>query len=209
MRFVAIILLAVSILMACAHRPVQQDLPRSEGNSVDHSGRRNLTVESSPNAASAPYELQFLDTIIAQHQAVIDMAQLAQTRAGNDGLKSFARTVIAEHQAEVAEMRGLREKYFSGADPAVNIDLPGARDTFAAIDLEKLHDLKEKPFDTEFIHELVQTFETSIRLANDAVSHKSADADNSERSASVRELAERLVDRRSQAITQLHVLQAP
>src|SRR5262249_827376 len=156
------------------------------------------------NAASAPGELQFLDTMIAQHQTVIDMAQLAATRAGNDGVKSLARRVITEYQAEVLEMRGLREKYFSGAPPAINIDLPVASDSFPEIDLEKLDDLKGKPFDTEFIHELVQTFEGSVRLAQEELSKESADTDNNEHSTSIRELAQQLINQHSQTIAQLH-----
>ena len=170
MRPFLFFLLLITLFSACTRRPVQQDLPRSQGNSVDHSGRHNSTVESSPNAASAPYELQFLDTVIAQHEAVIDMAQ-------------FARR-------ELADLRGLRAKFYAGSPQAINLKLSGAADSFEAIDLEKLDDLKEKPFDEEFIRELDATFRASNVLARSPASQNSQTSNDTEITASVRHLAQ-------------------
>jgi uncharacterized protein (DUF305 family) len=203
MRPLFFFLLLVVFFSACTHRPVQQDLPRSQGNSVDHSGRHNSTVESSPNAASAPYELQFLDTMIAQHGAVIDMAQLAQTRAGSDQVKTAANDTIADQRRELAEFRGLRDKFYAGSPQAINLELPGAADAFDAIDLEKLDDLKEKPFDIEFVRELDATFRASKVLAKPLATQNSQASDDTEITVSVRQLAQRLVEKRDQDMERL------
>jgi hypothetical protein len=113
MRFLVTLLLVTVLYAGCNRRPVQQDLPRSEGNSVDHSRTHHEAMESSPNAASAPFELQFLDTMIAHHEGAIDMAQLVQTRAGHEELKILARKIVSEQQQEISQMRALREKFFS------------------------------------------------------------------------------------------------
>ena len=196
-------LLLVTLFSACTRRPVQQDLPRSQGNSVDHSRRHNSTVESSPNAASAPYELQFLDTVIAQHEAVIDMAQFAQTRAGSDQVKSVANDTIAEQRRELADLRGLRAKFYAGSPQAINLKLSGAADSFEAIDLEKLDDLKEKPFDEEFIRELDATFRASNVLARSPASQNSQTSNDTEITASVRHLAQQLMENRDRDLERL------
>jgi len=42
-------------------------------------------MKSSPNAANAPYDLQFLDTMIAHHQGAVDMAKIAKGGNQNFG----------------------------------------------------------------------------------------------------------------------------
>jgi len=200
MRHYVFLLLLIAGLSACARRPVQQDLPHSQGNSVDHSRQHNLAIETSPNASSAPYDLQFLDTMIAQHEAVIDMAQLAQTRASTAKIKALAQDIITRHRAEIAEMRGVRDKYFGGAGPAINIDLPGASDSFGALDLERLDDLKEKPFDLEFTRELTDTFKGSVLLAQDAPARTS---NETEASISIHRLAQEIVENRNRDLQDL------
>ena len=203
MRKAILLLFAIGILSACARRPVQQDLPHSDGNSIEHSRKHAIAVESSPNAASAPYELQFLDTMIAQHEAVIDMAQFAQTRAGSDQVKSVANDTIADQRRELADLRGLRAQFFVGSPQAINLKLPGAADAFDAIDLEKLDDLKEKPFDEEFIRELDATFRASNVFASSPASQNSQTSNDTEITVSVRHLAQQLMENRDQDLQRL------
>ena len=207
MRPLLLFLLLVTLFSACTRRPVQQDLPRSQGNSVDHSGRHNSAVESSPDAAAAPLELQFLDTMIAQHEAVIDMAQLAQTRAGSDQVKIAANDTIANQRRELADLRGLRDKFYAGSPQAINLELAGAADAFDGIDLEKLDDLKEKPFDVEFVRELDVTLRASNELAKPLAAQNSQASDDGEVTVSVRQLAGRLADSRDRDLERLSQLQ--
>ena len=47
-------------------------------NSMNNNGVMNHSeMKSSPNAASAPYDLQFLDTMTHHHQGALDMAKVA------------------------------------------------------------------------------------------------------------------------------------
>ncbi len=48
-------------------------------------------MSSSPNAANAPFDLQFIDTMSAHHQGAIDLAQTAESKAQKAELKSFTR----------------------------------------------------------------------------------------------------------------------
>lgn len=195
--------MVIAFLAACDHRPVQKDLPKSEGNSVDHSRMHTTVIESSPNAASAPYEVQFLDTMIAHHETAIEAAQLAPTRAGRQELKDLAKNIIARDRAEIDRMRELRQRYFSGAAPAVNADLPGMSDAMKAVDLEKLDDLKESPFDLEFIRQMTSDREGAALMAQDEVARWSNGSGNAEIRDSLRQLAQTIVDSQNTDIKEL------
>ena len=156
------------MLSACTHPPPREDLPRSEGNSADHSRTVTVPIESSPNAAASPYGAQFLDTMIADHEAVLNIAQLAQTRAGSSDLKALVRMMIARQQAEIKQMRGLREIDAASAPPSVNIDLPGIKDGVLTLDPDKLDVLKEDGFDRELLIEMIRHHTGSIALLTDA-----------------------------------------
>lgn len=204
-----LILLVFAALSSCDRRPVPKDLQRSEGNSVDHSKMRHSAMESSPNAASAPYELQFLDTMIAHHQGAIDMAQLVQTRAGHVELKDLARKIVSDQQKEISQMRQLRDKFFAGAPPAVNMDMPGMRDGMQGMDLEKLDALKENTFDVEFIRQMIPHHEGAVEMARDALSKLAAGAEsNPELTDFVRRFSQSIIDAQTSEIRRMHEWQA-
>lgn len=188
-----LILLAISFL-ACDRRPSERELPKSEGNSVDHSRIRNSTIVSSPNAVSAPRELQFLDTLAALDERTIDIAQLAQTRSGRESLKDLGRALIADRRAEIDQIQDLRSRYFAGSAPAVNADLPGLADAVANADLEKLDDLKETPFDKEFIRQIKSRNDGELRMAQELMS-TAGGQDPNDMSSAVSQLAQTLHDK--------------
>jgi uncharacterized protein (DUF305 family) len=208
MRNCIVILAAAVFFAACDHRPAQRDLPKSEGNSIDHSRMRHSMIESSPNAGSAPYELQFLDTMIVHHQVAIDMAQLAQTRAGHQDLKDLARSIVADQREEIGQMRELRYRYFSGASPAINVELPGMNDAMKDMDLEKLDNLKETPFDLEFIRQMAGHHEGAVRMTRDAIAGSANTTANSELSTSIGQLAQSILDEQTAEIRQMREWQA-
>ncbi|MEP6847215.1 MAG: DUF305 domain-containing protein [Acidobacteriota bacterium] len=168
MKKFALMLIASVLLCACDRRPARNDLPKSEGNSVEHTRTVTVSIETSPNAAGSPYGAQFLDTMIADHEAVIDVAQLAQTRAGNTELKGFILALIAKHQVEIKQMRRLRQIDFVSAPPSINTDLAGVKTGALTLDPDKLDLLKEQLFDKEFLLETIRHHEGALDLLTDA-----------------------------------------
>ena len=132
---------------------------------MDHS-----KMTSSPGAAEAPFELQFIDTMIAHHMGAIDAAQLVATRAGHQELKELARSIIADQQREIAKMRAWRTAWFGEAAPAINMEMPGMREGMQVMDLEKLDRLKENEFDLEFIRQMIPHHEGAVTMARQALS---------------------------------------
>ena len=128
-------------------------------------------MESSPGAASAPYELQFIDAMILHHGGAIDAAQLVATRAQHKELIELAKAIIADQQHEVAEMKQWRADWFVDSPPAINMDLPGMRSGMKDMDLTKLDALKENEFDLEFIRQMIPHHEGAVTMAKDLLTH--------------------------------------
>lgn len=136
---------------SCTRRPVQKDVVINGPPRPSEIKR----IESSKGAVYAPLELQIIDTLIQLYLSTIDAEQLAATRTGRSELKSFAKFRISEQQQEIVELKDLRGRWFSNADPAVNIDLPNVQAASDSIDLEKLDPLKERAFDLEFVNQMI------------------------------------------------------
>jgi uncharacterized protein (DUF305 family) len=86
MKYCAALILASAFLMACNNQRSAE---------VDHSSTTcaataavpaaphdHAAMVSSPGAAEAPYDLQFIDTMIAHHQGAIDMAKARRRSRG-------------------------------------------------------------------------------------------------------------------------------
>lgn len=136
---------------------------------MDHSKMNHSEMKSSPNAASAPYDLQFLDTMIVHHQGAVDMAKDAETKAEHAELKTLARNIIASQQKEIGEMKSWREKWFAGQQPAINMEMAGMSDSMKDMDMMKLSSLSGKAFDLEFIKQMIPHHEGALLMAKEAL----------------------------------------
>lgn len=168
MKAVVLFLAASLILVSCTRRPVQKDAPVNR-IPMDHSAMNHSKMESSPGAANAPYELQFIDTMIVHHGGAIDAAQLVATRAQHKELQELAKAIIADQQREVAEMKLWRSQWFGDSPQAVNMDLPGMHDGMKDMDTSKLDALKENDFDLEFIRQMIPHHEGAVTMAKDVL----------------------------------------
>ena len=141
----------------------------TDHQNMNHEGMDHSEMKSSPNAAAAPFDLQFLDTMIAHHQGAIDMAKMAETKANRAELKSLAKNIIAAQEKEIAEMKSWREKSFGGKEPAVNMEMPGMNDSMKKMDMKKLGSLSSKEFDIEFIDQMIPHHEGAVVMAKEAL----------------------------------------
>lgn len=136
---------------------------------TNHEGMDHSGMKSSPNAAGAPYDAQFLDTMIAHHQGAVDMARMAETKAERAEIKTLAKNIIASQQKEIGEMRSWREKWFAGAAPAMNMEMAGMKDSMEKMDMTKLNSLTGKAYDLEFIKQMIPHHEGAIVMAREAL----------------------------------------
>jgi uncharacterized protein (DUF305 family) len=126
------------------------------------------TMKSSPGAARAPFDLQFLDTMAAHHQSAIEMAQLAEERAGNDALKRLAKQMIAEQQGEIKQMQEWKKQWYAGKGDALNLRMPGMAASMKDMPMDKLEAASGAAFDAMFVDMMRRHHQGAIRMARAA-----------------------------------------
>ncbi len=125
-------------------------------------------VKSNPNAASAPYDLQFIDAMTHHHQGAVEMSKVALTKSNNEELKKFAQKIIDDQQGEIAQMKEWREKWFSGKTAALNMEMPGMADSMkmmAAGGMKKMESATGKDFDLLFLEMMIPHHTGAITMA--------------------------------------------
>lgn len=142
---------------------------------MDHeAGMNHSEMQNSPDVANAPFDLQFLDTMIAHHQGAVEMAKPAQAKAQRAEVKTLAKNIIADQEKEIAQMRRWREEWFSGK-PAVNMEMAGMKDSMKGMDMKKLESSAGNDFDLEFVTQMIPHHEGAIVIAKEALQKSQKD----------------------------------
>jgi len=181
-KYIALVL-AVSIAAACSnktandidHASHSSNATNSNGSNghLNHSSMEHSAMTSSPGAASAPIELQFLDTMIIHHKGAIDMAKLADARAEHAELKKLSSDIIRDQEREIATMNQLRGKWFGEKPEALNMEFPGMSEGMHGMDLKKLESLRGNDFDVEFIRQMIPHHQGAVAMAKHLASNDS------------------------------------
>lgn len=153
-------------------------------------------MKSDPNAASAPYDLQFIDTMTAHHSGAVEMAKMVDSRSQRAELKAFARKIIADQNKEIEQMKNWREKWFAGKPRAMNMEMPGMADSMK-MDMSRLANAKDKEFDLLFLDLMIPHHAGATEMAKEAL----AKAENNE----LRTLAGNIIKEQEAEITQMKV----
>ncbi len=204
MKYFAVAALAFSII-ACQQPSSGPDTPdsavdhsqtdHSQMDHGDHGAMDHSSMASSPGAAQAPLELQFIDTMIAHHQGAVDMAKLVDGRTDNRQLQTFADGIINAQEREIAEMTRMRSKRFAESPPALNMDFPGMREGMGGMDMKKLEKLFGTEFDVEFASQMIPHHKGAIAMS-DAVRAGTQDPD-------LKKLAETIIKDQTTEIDQM------
>jgi len=147
-------------------------------NGMNHNGMGNAAMmdhsdmKSSPNAASQPYDLQFLDTMVHHHQGAVDMAKMALTKSQNEELKKFAQKIIDDQNREIAQMKDWREKWYAGKPAAMNMEMPGMGDSMKMMmgdGMKKMEAASGKEFDLMFVDMMTPHHAGAVVMAREAL----------------------------------------
>lgn len=138
-------------------------MPMNSNMPMNHS-----EMKSDANAASAPYDLQFIDTMTAHHQGAIEMAKMVDGRTENPDVKKFAAQIIKDQEKEIAEMKEWREKWFKDKPAAKNMEMPGMMDSMK-MDMSKLSNAKGKEFDLMFLEMMTPHHQGAVSMAKEAL----------------------------------------
>jgi uncharacterized protein (DUF305 family) len=66
-------------------------------------------------AQAAPFDQQFIDSMVPHHQSALMMAQMAVSKAPHAQVKMLARGIIRDQQREIAQMKAWRKAWFGSA----------------------------------------------------------------------------------------------
>jgi len=177
--FLTVALSVVSIAFAAcggptANHSMNQNSPTNMNGMNHNSAAMNSNmpmdhsqIKSDPNAASQPYDLQFIDTMTKHHQEAVAMARLADGRTQNADVTKFAAQIIADQEKEIGQMKTWRDQWFSGKPAAKNMELPGMMDSMK-MDMAKLSNSKDKAFDLAFVEMMTVHHAGAVTMAKDA-----------------------------------------
>ena len=139
-------------------------MPMNSNMQMNHSN-----MKSDANAASAPYDLQFIDTMTHHHQGAVEMAKMIDGKTQNADIIKFGKQIIADQEKEIAQMKDWREKWFKGAPKAMNMEMPGMMGSMK-MDMSKLSNSKDKAFDLAFIEMMTPHHDGAVTMAKEALS---------------------------------------
>ena len=142
--------------------------PKTDSSGSGH-GSSHDAMKSSPGAAGAPYDLQFLDTMVAHHQGAVDMAMMAATKAQHEELKQFAAKIVTDQQKEISEMKRWREDWYAGKPEAVNMEMTGMMDSMMGMDMVKMGSASGTNFDLMFIDMMTPHHDGAVKMAQEAL----------------------------------------
>lgn len=172
MRSLAVLLVSAAVIgSACdaAKNSNSVDHSKMDHGNMNHQAMDHSKMKSSPDAAKAPYDLQFIDTMIEHHKGAVDMARLVEAKAASGELKTLARGMITAQEKEIGEMKAWRAKWFAGQAPAINMEMAGMSDSMKDMNMNKLGPLNGDAFDLEFIKQMIPHHEGAVIMAKDAL----------------------------------------
>ena len=93
-----VVILSILVLNACS-----QATP-SEAPVADTSGGEMEHTMDSMGSSDAPFDAQFIDSMIEHHEGAIDMANNVLSVGKDPEVKKLAEAIVAGQQAEIVEM---------------------------------------------------------------------------------------------------------
>ena len=109
--------------------------------------------------SSAPFDAQFIDSMIVHHNGAITMAQQALTESERPEIKELAQNIISSQQQEVDRMTTWRKEWYPDLEPTSGMMPMG--------DMEVSSDTSI-PFDQRFITAMIAHHQAAIEMAKEA-----------------------------------------
>lgn len=110
--------------------------------------------------SAAPYDAQFIDSMIIHHQGAIAMANQALMEAQRPEIKSLAEAIIMAQESEIAQLKAWRQAWYP--------DLPETTGIGMDMGTMMIANDASTPFDQRFIAAMIPHHEGAIAMARDA-----------------------------------------
>jgi uncharacterized protein (DUF305 family) len=109
---------------------------------------------------------RFTDAMVPHHQGAIHMAEVALEDAEHPELLQLAENVISTQQAEIEELRSIKEQEFGTSEVPMQMS-PEEMEMMGMEDPAEL--AKQWPFDEAFINAMIPHHESAIEVAQVAL----------------------------------------
>jgi uncharacterized protein (DUF305 family) len=175
-----------------------QDMSKMDHGSSNTHGRDMMNMNSDPGAAQQPFDLQFLDSMINHHNGAMAMAKMVLGTTERQELKAFAQKIVDDQAKEIAEMKQLREQWYAGKPPSVNMEMRGMVGGMKRMNsdhMKEMEDMEPAHFDNHFFNMLTEHHEGPVTMSEDALKR----AEHPE----IRQLAERIIKAQRSEIEQM------
>ena len=164
---------------------------------MDHSnmdmGSEGMMAASEMLMENGEYsDERFIDAMVPHHQGAISMAEVALENAEHLELLQLAENVISTQQAEIDELRSIKEQEFGSSEVPMQMG-PEEMEMMGMEDPAEL--VNQRPFDEAFINAMIPHHESAIDMAQVAL----AESDN----PAIRDLAGRIVEDQTREIEQM------
>jgi uncharacterized protein (DUF305 family) len=136
---------------------------------------------------TAPYDAQFIDSMIEHHNGAIAMAQQALEQSERPEIKQLAQNIIASQQQETTQMTAWRAQWYPDLAPTGGM----------AMDMGEMEisDDAATPYDQRFIRAMISHHQGAVMMAKDA----QAKAEHAE----LRQLAAEIIEAQEAEIVQM------
>jgi uncharacterized protein (DUF305 family) len=119
-------------------------------------------IEHLRGLSGQEFEVHWMSVMIEHHQGAVEMAQLAETRANHQEIKSVAQSIIRDQQREIGEMTMWLKQWYN-AEPMTGMMHGGGM--MAGMDMSMLRGMSGDDFDKAFLMIMHEHHRGAIAMA--------------------------------------------
>jgi uncharacterized protein (DUF305 family) len=194
------LLLAVAFVpAACGSVGGGQQGDESGGGGHDQMGHGSMGMGSKGMARQMVMQngeysdKRFIDAMVSHHQGAIEMAEVALDEAEHKELKDLSRNIISTQQAEIEELKAIKEEEFGTSQVPMEMSKEQMRGM--GMMMNPQHLAQSKPFDEAFIDAMIPHHQSAIYMAQ--VAHEKS------KIPEIKDLAENIVSAQKREIEQM------
>ncbi|MEP7213477.1 MAG: DUF305 domain-containing protein [Acidobacteriota bacterium] len=150
---------------------MNHNMPGMDHDMSNMQGHDMMNMNSDPNAAQQPFDLQFLDSMMHHHNGAIAMAKMVLGKTERPELKAFAQKIIDDQTKENTSMQQLRDQWYPGKPAAVNMEMPGMVGGMKMMNgehMKEMDDMEPSHFDNHFLKMMIAHHEGAVTMSKEA-----------------------------------------
>jgi uncharacterized protein (DUF305 family) len=135
---------------------------------MSHDAMNHSEMKTDANAASQPFDLQFMDTMTHHHEGAIQMSEMVLNKSNNAELKKFAVKIVEDQKKEIAQMKDWRDKWFAEKPPAKNMEMSSVK-MMTGDSMKKMESASGKEFDLQFLDMMIPHHSDAVTMSQEAL----------------------------------------